>query len=394
MAFGTITSTENTFGSVDGTTTGVVPGTLTGSVGVPGPAGPGVPVGGTTGQFLAKTSDTDYATGWTTLSLSGYATESWVTSGFYPLTGNPSSFLDSAVADTLYYSIDNPSGFITSYDASVAFYPLSGNPSSFLVAADIANKADIASPALTGTPTAPTAAAATNTTQLATTAFVQQEVPASSTTAAGKVELATDAEVITSTATNLAIVPASLPFAITDPRLRSMAHISYTSVSGSGAVSSGNVGMGIREMYLGSLATGLAGFSYGLTGQVSVNMSSSDWNRVNFSKKVWMSGTAMCGATIGGTSYIGDSNTRNRITLGGYSSQIVSGDMTVKGIGWKKVGGTSPFFTLTVHNGTTLTDVASTITQSAGKVISWMIYSDGTGNVTLYIDGVPPIKSP
>ena len=150
MAFGTITSTENTFGSVDGTTTGVVPGTLTGSVGVPGPAGPGVPAGGTTGQFLAKTSDTDYATGWTTLSLSGYATESWVTSGFYPLTGNPSSFLDSAVADTLYYSIDNPSGFITSYDASVAFYPLSGNPSSFLVAADIAGKSTLASPSFTG----------------------------------------------------------------------------------------------------------------------------------------------------------------------------------------------------------------------------------------------------
>jgi hypothetical protein len=32
------------------------------------------------------------------------------------------------------------------------------------------------SPALTGTPTAPTAAAATSTTQLATTAFVQQEI--------------------------------------------------------------------------------------------------------------------------------------------------------------------------------------------------------------------------
>ena len=37
-------------------------------------------------------------------------------------------------------------------------------------------KAPLASPALTGTPTAPTAAAGTNTTQLATTAFVQQEI--------------------------------------------------------------------------------------------------------------------------------------------------------------------------------------------------------------------------
>lgn len=38
------------------------------------------------------------------------------------------------------------------------------------------NKANLASPALSGTPTAPTAAAGTNTTQIATTAFVKTEV--------------------------------------------------------------------------------------------------------------------------------------------------------------------------------------------------------------------------
>ena len=41
------------------------------------------------------------------------------------------------------------------------------------IASAISSKADLNSPALTGTPTAPTGAAATNTTQLATTAFVQ-----------------------------------------------------------------------------------------------------------------------------------------------------------------------------------------------------------------------------
>jgi hypothetical protein len=44
--------------------------------------------------------------------------------------------------------------------------------------AAIALKANIASPALTGTPTAPTAAADTNTTQIATTAYVQTELTA------------------------------------------------------------------------------------------------------------------------------------------------------------------------------------------------------------------------
>ena len=43
-------------------------------------------------------------------------------------------------------------------------------------AATVAAKADLASPALTGTPTAPTAAQGTNTTQLATTEYVQSEV--------------------------------------------------------------------------------------------------------------------------------------------------------------------------------------------------------------------------
>ena len=44
------------------------------------------------------------------------------------------------------------------------------------IAADISGKADSASPTLTGTPLAPTAAQGTNTTQIATTAYVQAEV--------------------------------------------------------------------------------------------------------------------------------------------------------------------------------------------------------------------------
>ena len=46
------------------------PGT-NGADGAQGPAGPGVAAGGTTGQVLAKTSDTDYATGWTTPAAGG-----------------------------------------------------------------------------------------------------------------------------------------------------------------------------------------------------------------------------------------------------------------------------------------------------------------------------------
>ena len=65
------------------------------------------------------------------------------------------------------------------------------------LSAALAAKADLASPALTGTPTAPTAAQGTNTTQLATTAYVQTEagllVPKSLYAAKGTIAVASGA---------------------------------------------------------------------------------------------------------------------------------------------------------------------------------------------------------
>jgi len=53
-------------------------------------------------------------------------------------------------------------------------------PSQNAVFDALATKADLASPALTGNPTAPTASQGTNTTQIATTAFVQTEAASAS----------------------------------------------------------------------------------------------------------------------------------------------------------------------------------------------------------------------
>jgi hypothetical protein len=135
-----ITATESTFGTISGTfsadqstvtgtVTGVITGTLDGSVGVPGPAGPGVPAGGTAGQILQKIDGTNYNTDWVTVNFSA----TWG-----DITGTLSNQTDLQTALDL--------------------------------------KAPLASPALTGVPTAPTAATLTSTTQLATTAFVQQEL--------------------------------------------------------------------------------------------------------------------------------------------------------------------------------------------------------------------------
>ena len=74
--------------------------------------------------------------------------------------------------------------------------------------------APFASPAFTGTPTAPTATAGTSTTQLATTAFVTAAVttgtPDASETVKGIVELATAAETTTGTDSTRAVHPAGL----------------------------------------------------------------------------------------------------------------------------------------------------------------------------------------
>jgi hypothetical protein len=237
----------------------------------------------------------------------------------------------------------------------------------------------LASPALTGTPTAPTATLGTNTTQIATTAFVLAN--------AGSTSFATDAQVLTGTSTTTALYPGHAGFLKADPRLRQLGPCNQTSVAGSGAITSNSGQLFSREVYLGSLAAGRATYSYGTMSESGMLTSKANKNQIDFSKKIWVSGSCAPGITAGGTNYYGDANTVARASFGGYST-FATGDMTQKGIGWRKTGGTASVVQLSVHNGTTLTNVSTTTAVAANAVIDWMIYSDGTGNVTLYINGV------
>ena len=107
-----------------------------------GPAGPGVPVGGTTGQYLTKTSATDYDTAWTTGGLRHIKT---VTIG----TGVASVVIDnvfSATYNNYRVVIADPVGSITyqtrvnitygaatsAYYGSVYYYPAGGGSGSML----------------------------------------------------------------------------------------------------------------------------------------------------------------------------------------------------------------------------------------------------------------------
>lgn len=121
-----------------------------GTDGEDGVDGQGVPTGGTTGQVLAKKSGTNYDTEWTDPSDSG---GNMNTSVYDPTASG--KVLTAQVADSA---------------NSVSMTNVTG------LAAAMLAKADLASPTFTGTPAAPTAPAGTNTTQIATTAFVHTEV--------------------------------------------------------------------------------------------------------------------------------------------------------------------------------------------------------------------------
>jgi hypothetical protein len=126
----------------------------------PGPAGPtghGVPVGGTAGQVLAKATGADHDTVWAD-------------------PGEPAGTVATHAAAA------DPHGdraFATAADATHAAaadaHPLTGVAG---LTAALALLAPLASPALSGTPTAPTAAGGTANTQLATTAFVASAIAA------------------------------------------------------------------------------------------------------------------------------------------------------------------------------------------------------------------------
>jgi hypothetical protein len=214
---------------------------------------------------------------------------------------------------------------------------------------------------------------------------VQQEVPAASTTAAGKVELATLAEIITGTDTARVIPVSEIPVTTASPYLRSLMGMSLTSISGSGAVTAlSGTQHGAREAYLGNTATGRASFALGVVGAPTAMPSfhTSNFGQINFSNKIVLSGTTVFGIS----GYAGNANTRIYVTLGGYSS-ATTGDMTQKGIGIKRVGGTGSAIELIVHNGTSQTSVSTSITPALAESVNWTIYSDGTGNVSLYING-------
>jgi hypothetical protein len=120
-----------------------------------------------------------------TRTLGYYVTVKGQTSTSYALTaGQWYEFVADGAANTGLLLVNQSGGnginAVTSFNARQGAVTLTAsdvNTALTYTAANAATTAPLASPAFTGTPTAPTATAGTNTTQVATTAFVQAALP-------------------------------------------------------------------------------------------------------------------------------------------------------------------------------------------------------------------------
>jgi hypothetical protein len=240
-------------------------------------------------------------------------------------------------------------------------------------------KANLASPALTGTPTAPTATPGTNTTQIATTAFVTAAVPAIATFTTP-----------TPTSTTTTVSPRVAMDYIMHPGRVDLYGGGYGVTSGTGAGASISAGTNRTHELVGP-NTGVAGYAgyyfdetylsygmYGFTrGAVLIQRA---WN-----KAIWASGRCHIGVASG-TTFNGDANSTIRVSVGGKSS-TAGGDLSASepGFGWK-IPGMGSAMQLQVSNGSAVTTVTSSFTPVAREVFDWKTHSDGAGNVTLWIN--------
>lgn len=134
---------------------------------------------------------------WINLDKGGPVVEEWlVTETFATVTDNLTTDSAESGAEVTTNKVTSISGAST--DAQYG--------SAKLLYDQLALKATLASPTLTGTPAAPTAASGTNTTQLATTAFVQNKKAVSGTAAGADAYTVTFAPVVTPAAGSLVMV--------------------------------------------------------------------------------------------------------------------------------------------------------------------------------------------
>jgi hypothetical protein len=201
--------------------------------------------------------------------------------------------------------------------------------------------------------------------------------------------LATRLEVVEPSSSTLAVSPMRALDVLMNPGYVQIAQNNNNVVVTTSGTGAGSFTTSMTRVCLGP-NTSVAGFAYYRPqtngGVAQFYAKGSNAALINFSKPFWMSGRSLYDDT-----FRGDANNTSRITVG--KAATGAGALAQKGIGWQKVGGLGSNFFLLAHNGTTLTsvDTATSLTSlglTGGIPFDWSLYSDGAGNVTMFINNV------
>jgi hypothetical protein len=308
------------------------------------------------------------------------------------------------------------------------------------------SRAALASPTFTGTPLSTTAAVDTNTTQIATTAFVLAQAaaatplvdgtaavgtstryaradhvhptdttraPLNSPSFSGTPSLPTGTTAVTQTAGNnttavatTAFVTAAVPAAATVAEAKAgtdtakfiSANVLQKIVNSPsyykfprGSMSTATFGTG-AAVTAGALITNLAGTTTGAGGAQHEYYGLSGVDIVGFTG--WEVGSASFSVNFGkqfrltgSTLLDSKSNTITRVTLGKNANDGV-GDPAQRAIGWR-YNHTTGFIEIIAHNGTSL--VTQTTAFNPNSVLQWFeweLYNNGTGSVQMFVNDV------
>ena len=148
-----------------------------------------------------------------------------------------------------------------------------------------------------------------------------------------------------------------------------------TATSGAGASAGQQNGNG----RLNAAPTSAVGYAVAAAPIVNNSRGIGYGNGYDFSKRV------VFGARIARNVTTPDTNSVFRLSIGKNVATTTVGDLSVRGLMVKVAG--SGAMQLLVHNGTSLTTTTSSYTPSNNSAYDVVIISDGTGNVTLYVNG-------
>jgi hypothetical protein len=138
-----------------------------------------------------------------------------------------------------------------------------------------------------------------------------------------------------------------------------------------------NVGAGIASAKFRSFGTSQVD-------QSNLCISKGYRSYIDFSRRIWCSGRFYTENAAWS-----DPNVSARFYFG-KAENSANGDPARKSFGWSLPGNATAANrnpVLQVHNGTTLTNVATTFAVVGQQYFDWDIVADGAGNVTLYING-------